>query len=94
MRTFKCDGRRFHGFDKDFSTPHRLVLVRDEDVFDVWAIDEGTASDNITADSMDNLLRYFTFTDSLAQVVGTYREQGFLGFIAAEQFVAPESRFK
>ena len=88
MRMFRADGRLFTGFDKDFTTPHRLVLCQDEDTIDVWAVD----GENIT-DEMDNLLRYFTHSQSQQRVIGTYSEEGFRGFVAADRFVSPLSRF-
>lgn len=88
-RSYKCDGRIFQGFDKDFSHPHRLVLVQDEDIFNIYAIDG-----NDITEEMDELLRYFTFTESKAKVIGTYSEEGFRGFLCGDQFVSPLSRFK
>ncbi len=87
-RSFKFDGRIFQGFDKNFSTPHRLVLVQDEDITDVWAID----GKDIT-EEMDELLRYFSMSQSQAKIIGTYTEEGFRGFKCAGEFVSNKSRF-
>ena len=87
-RTFKFDDHVFVGFNKDFSTPHTLVLVKDEDVMDVWAIDGVDISKDI-----DNLLNYLSMSQSLAQIMGTYSEEGFRGFICPKQFVSAASRF-
>jgi hypothetical protein len=69
-RLYIFDGRKFWGFNKDFSQPHRLALCQDEDTFDVWALDE----EDIT-ESVDQLLRYFTASQSMQKLVGTYKEE-------------------
>ena len=89
MRTYKFNGRTFNGFDKDFSTPHILVLCQDEDTHTCWAIDKDDIVYNI-----DDLLRYFSASESHEKIIGTYSEQGFIGFKCAEEFVSDNSRFK
>ena len=92
MREFIFNGCRFHGFDKDFTIPHRLVLVQDEDVFDVFAADAVDWPE--LNESIDELLRYFTVSGSQAKIIGGYQEQGFLGVLVANKFVSNLSRFK
>jgi hypothetical protein len=83
----------YRGFDRDFSTPHKLVLVQDEDVVDVYAIDADNRG--FIQPSMDELLRYFRETDSPAQIIGTYGEKGFLGCaIMNPDRISPMSRYK
>lgn len=89
-RKFRCDARIYRGFDKNFSTPHRLALCQDEDTLTVWALDE----DDV-ADSVNQLLEYIRYSGSQEKLIGTYREEGFRGFKLTEDWaVSAKSRFK
>lgn len=89
MRQYKVNGQIFCGFNKDFTTPHKLVLCQDEDSISVWAID-----DIDIVEEIDQLTRFFVACDSQEKIIGTYQEMGFLGFkLTDNTFVSNLTRF-
>lgn len=89
MREFCSDGVVYVGFDKRFHTaPHRLALVQDEDVLVVYAVDETNFSENV-----NSLIRYLR-ENNAGQIVGFYREDGFLGARVSPDCVSILSRYK
>lgn len=54
----------YEGFNKSFDTPHRLILVKDEYGYDVWAIDGN--------DGHNNLVKFISDEECHQTIVGVY----------------------
>jgi hypothetical protein len=87
-RTYRLDNTTYQGFDKNFSTPHKLVLVQVEDIVECWAIDG--------KDIAIEIFELFHYLNEFgqAQIIGIYQEDGFRGVICQPEMVSPKSRWK
>ena len=93
MRHYTADDIRYNGFNKDFTTPHRLVLCQVEDTFEVWAMD--VPGNNIFDfdRTMEAFFKYCQDHSPHSKIVGSYLEAGFGGFTCAKELVSTISRF-
>tara|TARA_R110002020_G_scaffold124030_1_gene280854 strand:+ start:798 stop:1139 length:342 start_codon:yes stop_codon:yes gene_type:complete len=102
-RTYTVNDQTFFGFNFDFSTPHRLMLVRDEDSVLAVALDEDRETrngcNNVLRDAVEEFIRYIEEQAPWMRIMETYKQQGFHGFkverdgrklkYVAEEFIVP-----
>ncbi len=73
----------YTGFDGDFNSPHKLVLVRDECQVIQFALDKSddcNGCNGVLQDSVDSLCAYIEDNHPWMRIMGTYEESGFRGF--------------
>ena len=83
-RTYTVNDQTFFGFNFDFSTPHRLMLVRDEDSVLAVALDEDremeNAGNDVLHEAVDEFIRYIKMHAPWMRIMGTYEQRYFSGF--------------
>lgn len=66
-----CDGNahQYGGFNKDFTTPHVLVLTQSEDVVIPWAVDSRAHNDHVLS-----LVLYLEDHQPEDKIIGIYEQ--------------------
>ena len=93
MRSYQVvDGHTssvYQGFNRDFSTPHRLLITESEGgEMEVWALDP-----EFLKLAIDQFLSYTKKYRPWEKLIGTYSEEGFRGFTIPLNNVSELSRF-
>jgi len=66
MRTFTVDGDKYKGFDRNWHDSNLVVIIKDEDSFDIFAIDD--------AGNLKDFRRYLQDHVPHGSIVGVYNK--------------------
>lgn len=82
MRHYKINDRSFKGFNKDFTTPHDVVLALWDGELEVWAVD---GVDGFAA--LIELYKRPTLRPGVVRILGRYKPEYFRGVICPKNLV-------
>lgn len=81
----------YFGFNFDFSKPHRLVLVQDEDTILAVALDEDRETNNgcndVLQNSISQLCKFITDHSPWMKIISTYNDSKFQGFKISDEYL-------